>query len=407
MAREKLEFPNESGQILAGALELPDQGSPRAFAVFAHCFTCGKDVAAASRIARALSERGIGVLRFDFTGLGNSDGDFSNSNFSSNVADLIAAAEHLEKNYQSPALLIGHSLGGAAVLAATHRLPDVKAVATIGAPATAEHVSHLFAERRDDIRTHGSATVTLGMREFTIKSQLLDDLEQFADTDHIGRLRRPMLIFHSPVDQIVPIDEAARIYQAARHPKSFISLDTADHLLSSKVDSEYVAATLAAWAGRYLQLETGDAASPRPEVHAGEVLVTERDNKFLRNLYTPLHSFPADEPRRNGGSDLGPDPYELLLMALGACTSMTLRMYANHKNLPVEDIEVRLNHERVHARDCEECESTEGYISRIERAIRYRGELADEQHQRFMAIADKCPVHKTLKGEIEIITRAG
>ncbi|MBS1270424.1 MAG: hypothetical protein MAG794_01380 [Gammaproteobacteria bacterium] len=255
MVQQKLEFPNEEGQLLAGALELPDHGNPVAFALFAHCFTCGKDLAAASRIARALSKHSIGVLRFDFTGLGNSDGDFSNSNFSSNVEDLVAAANFMKEHYRAPALLIGHSLGGAAVLAAAHQLPDARAIATIGAPAAANHVSHLFDDSIEHIKTRGSAMVTLGQRQFTIRSQLIEDLEQFADTDHIGRLQRPLMVFHSPIDRIVPIDEAAKIYQAAKHPKSFISLDDSDHLLSRKADSEYVAATLAAWASRYLSLQ--------------------------------------------------------------------------------------------------------------------------------------------------------
>jgi len=407
MARHKLEFPNGSGQTLAGALELPERRDPAAFAVFAHCFTCGKDIAAASRISRALTDHGIAVLRFDFTGLGNSDGDFANTNFSSNLGDLVAAANYLRDEYRSPALLIGHSLGGAAVLAAAHQLPDVKAVATISAPATARHVAHLFNDSIDTIRAEGSAMVNLGQRRFTIKSQLIDDLDQFTDTEHIGRLRRPLLVFHSPLDKLVSIDEAAKIYNAAKHPKSFVSLDKADHLLSSKEDSQYVAQTLAAWAGRYVPLEKSSSPAHGRNVAQGEVLITEENKKFLRRLYTPDHDFPADEPEKNGGSAQGPDPYELLLMSLGACTSMTLRMYANHKKLAVEDIQVRLKHERIHAEDCDECETTEGHVARIERIVSYRGELSDQEHERFMAIADKCPVHKTLSGEVRIVTRAG
>lgn len=347
------------------------------------------------------------MLRFDFTGLGNSDGDFSNTNFSSNVADLVAAAGFLRDHYRAPALLIGHSLGGAAVLAAAHQLPDAKAIATISAPAAARHVAHLFNDSIDVIRAEGSARVSLGQRQFTIKSQLIDDLDRFTDTEHIGELRRPLLIFHSPLDNLVSIDEAAKIYDAAKHPKSFISLDKADHLLSDKKDSEYVAETLAAWAGRYVSLAQPSAEPRQRELEAGEVLVTEENKQFLRRLYTPDHDLPADEPEKNGGSAQGPDPYELLLMSLGACTSMTLRMYANHKKLPVEDIQVRLKHERIHASDCAECETSDGYIARIERVVSYTGELSDEQHQRFLAIADKCPVHKTLEGEIQVVTRSG
>ncbi len=404
MARQKIEFPNPNGDLLVGALELPDD-EPAALALFAHCFTCGKDVAAASRIARALTAHGIGVLRFDFTGLGNSDGDFSNSNFSSNVEDVVAAARFLEDKHDAPAMLVGHSLGGAAVLAAAHQLPGVKAVATIGAPATASHVSHLFDGDLEQIRRDGSAKVTLGLRQFTIKSQFVEDLEAYADTAHIAALRRPLLIFHSPLDDIVPIDEAAKIYGAAKHPKSFISLGDADHLLSRRADSEYVAQTLAAWASRYVSLQRPPARGRGATLDAGEVLVTEADEKFLRRLTTRSHELIADEPEANGGTAKGPDPYDLLLMSLGACTSMTLRMYANHKKLPVSNIRVRLRHERIHARDCEDCESTEGYVARIERVVSYDGELSEDEHRRFMQIADKCPVHKTLSGEIRIVTR--
>lgn len=253
MPRIKLEFPNAQGHKLAGLLETPNDDMPIArYALFAHCFTCGKDIAAASRISRALAQKGIAVLRFDFTGLGNSDGDFANTNFSSNVQDLLAAAHTLEQEYEAPALLIGHSLGGAAVLSAAPHLPAVKAIATIGSPATAEHVQHLFQGSVDELNTAGTAQVRIGLREFTIKKQLLDDLNANTSAEHIGRLRRALLVFHSPLDNVVSIDEASKIYQAAKHPKSFISLDEADHLLSNRDDAEYVATMLAVWANRYL-----------------------------------------------------------------------------------------------------------------------------------------------------------
>ncbi|TCT19543.1 bifunctional alpha/beta hydrolase/OsmC family protein [Thiobaca trueperi] len=409
MSRIKLEFPNAEGQTLVGLLETPPERVTTArYALFAHCFTCSKDIAAASRISRALAARGIAVLRFDFTGLGNSDGDFANTNFSSNVADLLAAARKLEQDFQAPALLIGHSLGGAAVLAAAPQLPSVEAVVTIGAPATAAHVQHLFSGARGLLEETGEAEVKIGLRRFRIRQQLLDDLDQYVSADHIRHLNRALLVFHSPLDTIVSIDEAAKIYQAARHPKSFISLDNADHMLSNREDAEYVAETLVAWASRYLGLgrhgfepSTGTA----PKVQPGEVLVTEIDTRFLRGLYTDRHQWLADEPRAVGGSDLGPSPYDLLLMALGACTSMTLRMYANHKGLSLDDVEVRLTHERVYAEDCGDGEPKGGKVERIIRRLNIHGDLSPAERARLLEIADRCPVHRTLESVPVILTR--
>lgn len=389
MARKKVEFKNNQGETLAGLLETPevDEGSTR-YAIFAHCFTCSKDVAAASRISRSLSAKGIAVFRFDFTGLGNSDGDFANTNFSSNVEDLLAAAKMLEEEYQAPSLLIGHSLGGAAVLSAAHHLPKVKAIATIGSPATADHVQHLFMDAVPELEAKGEARVKIGLREFNIKKQLLDDLNQNTSADHIGNLRRPLLIFHSPIDNIVSVDEAAKIYTAAKHPKSFISLDNADHLLSNREDSEYVGATLAAWAERYIGLSKAVAETPksvRPEVNGSEVVVTELDKKFLRGLYTKDHDVISDEPTSYGGKNLGPSPYNLLLMSIGSCTSMTIRMYANRKKMVLDDINVRLVYERLEKEE------------RITRYLSFKGDITEEQKNRLVEIADRCPVHRTLE----------
>jgi len=414
MARIRLDFENADGQRLAGLLETPPAGvETQRYALFAHCFTCGKDIAAASRISRALAARGIAVLRFDFTGLGNSDGDFANTSFSSNVQDLLAAAAALEREHQAPALLIGHSLGGAAVLAAASQLPSAEAVVTIASPATPVHIEHLFTGVRGEMETSGEAEVQVGRRRFRIRRQFLDDLKHYADADHIRRLKRPLLVFHSPVDDIVSVDEAAKIYRAALHPKSFISLDDADHLLTDREDSEYVAETLVAWASRYLGLrrhreEAGTGTAP--VVGKGEVLVTERDERFLRGLYGQRHQMLADEPVEAGGSDLGPNPYELLLMALGACTSMTLRMYASHKGLALDDVEVRLRHARDHERDCEaDADDPTGRIDarveRIECRIALTGDLSGAQRQRLLEVADRCPVHRTLEAGPRIDTR--
>ncbi|KAG1665710.1 hypothetical protein GQR58_019208 [Nymphon striatum] len=379
MPRIKVEFSNNQGEILAGLLETPeDNQTAIQYALFAHCFTCSKDVAAASRISRSLAKKGIAVFRFDFTGLGNSDGDFANTNFSSNVQDLLAAAKMLEKDYQAPSLLIGHSLGGAAVLSAAHQLPSVKAISTIASPATADHVQHLFMDAVPELELKGEAKVRIGLREFNIKKH------------------------------IVSVDEAAKIYQAAKHPKSFISLDKADHLLSNREDSEYVGATLAAWASRYLDIQHNDFESSQntaPKVEKGEVVITELDKKFLRGMYSDSHQMLGDEPIKAGGTNLGPSPYDLLLMSLGSCTSMTIRMYANFKKLPLEDVTVRLSHERLKAEDCEDCEGRTGKVERITRFISFKGDLTDEQKQRLIEIADRCPVHRTLENDPIIRTQ--
>ena len=402
MKKIKFEFNNANGEALAGLLEMPEHDAGiTGFGLFAHCFTCGKDIAAASRISRALAARGIALLRFDFTGLGNSDGDFSNSNFSSNIDDLVQAARALQAQYQAPQILIGHSLGGAAVLAAASQLDSIKAVVTIGASATAQHVRQLFKEQSATIAREGEAVVTLGVREFSIRRQFLDDIDNYSNTDEIRQLDAALLVMHSPIDQVVSIDEASRIYQAAKHPRSFISLDGADHLLSRAADAEYVASMIATWASRYLESEQAKQALPQADLLDGEVLITEQNHLFLRGMYSNQHFLRADEPLKYGGSDLGPSPYDLLLMSLGACTSMTLRMYANLKKLPLEDIEVRLLHERVHAEDCVDCDHR---IERITRRISLHGELDEAQRQRLLEIADRCPVHRTLGNDPQIVT---
>ena len=408
MPRIKINFSNQQGEQLAGLLESPDVPT-QAYAIFAHCFTCSKDVAAASRITRALAAKNISVLRFDFTGLGNSDGDFANTNFSSNVNDLIQAAAYLEQTYSAPLMLIGHSLGGAAVLSAAQSIDSVKAVVTIGAPATGQHVEHLFSESKDTIVNEGEAVVALAGREFTIKKQFLDDINSHNDTAHIQKLDKALLILHSPVDEIVSIDEAAKIYGAAKHPKSFISLDKADHLLTKREDSEYVASIIAAWASHFLDLDQPEfekSSGTAPQVDAGEVKVYEQNKNFTRLIYTENHQLIADEPTSVGGLNLGPNPYEYLLASLGACTSMTVRMYANKKKLNLDNIEINLKHHKIHAEDCNDCESETGLVDTIEKVIKLDGVLTNDERQRLLEIADKCPVHKTLNNEIKITTES-
>ncbi len=412
MPRTQVLFYNKQNESLSGLLELPN-ARVNCYAIFAHCFTCSKDGIAATYISRALAENGVAVLRFDFTGLGNSAGDFPNTNFSSNLDDLFAAAEFLQENYAAPQILIGHSLGGSAVLAVAKQIESVRAVVTINSPATAEHVKHLFDDAHNEILNNQSAKVSLGGRSFTIQKQFIEDLDRHNTLDHIKELGKALLVFHSPVDQIVSIDEATRIYLAAKHPKSFITLDQADHLLSDKGDANYVAAVITAWVSRYLADSfSSESASTNsrqddalPIIELGTVIVRECDKKFAREIFTQQHRLVSDEPVEQGGADSGANPYELLLAALGSCTSMTLRMYANHKKLDLEAIEVTLRHSRVHLDDCKTCDDKNTLVDKIDRKIKLVGRLDDDQRKRLLEIADKCPVHKTLVNEIVIETK--
>lgn len=393
---EKIQFENSNGDVLAARLERPDSGSPSAFALFAHCFTCSKDLRAVGAISRALNRHGIAVLRFDFTGLGESEGDFADTNFSSNVDDLVVAADYLAEHYEAPRILVGHSLGGAAVLQAAHRLDSVQAVSTIGAPYDPEHVIRHLEDAVEDIKEKGEARVHLAGRTFTIRKQFLDDLEATKMENTIQTLDRALLIFHSPVDQTVGVDNAAKIFQAAKHPKSFISLDDADHLLTDRSDAEYLGVVLGAWAEKYIDRSTSEDEAPVEDV------VTRTGASYCTEIQAGRHSLVGDEPQDVGGEDAGPTPYGYLLSALGSCTGMTLRMYADRKEWSLDETIVRLSHEKIHAEDCENCETEEGRVDHIEREIEVRGDLSDDQRDRLLEIANKCPVHRTLHGEIDI-----
>ncbi len=405
MPTERFQFTGEGGHQLAAALDMPEC-EPLAYALFAHCFTCGKDVLAARRIAVALAAKGIAVLRFDFTGLGSSEGDFANSTFSSNVADLVRAADHLRQTRKSPAILIGHSLGGAAVLAAAGQIPDAKAVITIAAPSDPAHVTGLFRDRIDDIRKLGKVEVSLAGRPFHIKSEFLDDIAEHHLTTEVTNLRKALLVMHSPNDDTVGIDNATRIFVAAKHPKSFVSLAGADHLLSRKSDPAYVADVIAAWATRYLDPVVSEQAAVSSEAPRNIVVRETRNSKFQQTVAIGPHRLLADEPVAAGGEDSGPGPYDFLLAGLGACTSMTMRLYAERKSLPLERVTVTLRHSKIHAEDCAECETKVGMLDQIERVITMDGALDAEQRAKLLEIADKCPVHRTLTSEVHIVTRA-
>ncbi len=396
MESRRIQFDNGRGQLLSARLDLPVDGEPIAYALFAHCFTCSKDLKAIGNISRSLVSRGIGVLRFDFTGLGDSEGEFSETNFSGNAEDIIAAAEMLGRDFMAPAILIGHSLGGAAVLLAAGRLPRVKAVATIGAPFDPQHVSHLFDEAVDEIKGTGSANVTIAGRPFKIEKQFLRDLSKQNPARYIRSLKRALAVFHSPIDQIVGIENASLIFDAARHPKSFISLDHADHLLTSADDSSYVGSVVAAWATKYIE------GLPQQEVkhldpRDNHVVARIGDTGFRTEVLANGHSLVADEPRSVGGDNTGPTPYDLLVASLGACTAMTLRMYADRKDWDLRAVTVRLHHAKVHAEDCDCDTKAAGRIDKIKRLIRLEGNLSDEQRSRLIEIAERCPVHRTLE----------
>lgn len=400
----RLTFEGHDGAELSARLDLPT-GRVRAYALFAHCFTCSKDGAAGRRIAEALTREGIAVLRFDFTGLGGSGGDFASTNFSSNVADLLKAAAFLRETHEAPKLLIGHSLGGAAMLVAAREIPEAVAVATLAAPADADHVLKNFHADLERIRDDGAAVVELAGRRFTIEKQFLEDIAEQNVRERVAHLHKALLVLHAPRDETVGIDNATRIFVAAKHPKSFVSLDSADHLLTDPADAAYAAGVIAAWASRYI-----GAPEPAEPVEAKGVEVSETGlGKFQAMVVAGRHRLIADEPEAVGGLDSGPSPYGYLSAALGACTVMTLRMYAERKGLAVTRISATVTHGKVHAADCLECtqelRGREGRIDRFERRITIEGDLDAETRARLLEIADRCPVHRTLEAGAVIVTR--
>ena len=403
MQFQKLRFKNPDGKQLDARLDLPLDEKPTAFAVFAHCFTCTKNFNAVVNINRALAIHGIAVLRFDFTGLGESEGDFSETSFSTNVADLVSAAEFLKDAYEAPRLLIGHSLGGAAVIQAAQRIPSVEAVSTIAAPSELTGLLRFIQGPLENLEKDGESTINISGTNFKIKKQFLEDLKRENMEEAIRALGKPLLIFHSPMDQVVSVDHAAKLFAAARHPKSFISLDRADHLLSRREDSLYVGSVLAAWASKYLK--TADRKFVQPELSDNRVMARTGKIGFRTEIIANGHSLIADEPITAGGANSGPTPYDLLVSALGACTGMTLRVYADYRKLPLEAVIVRLSHQKIYAEDCQDCEDPKSKIDFIEREIELQGDLDQPSRQKMLEIANRCPVHKTLESRTRIVSK--
>ncbi|TMV06383.1 OsmC family protein [Ruegeria sediminis] len=400
MPTERVTFAGHDGSQLAARLDLPD-GPVLATALFAHCFTCSKDIPAARRISARLAAMGIAVLRFDFTGLGHSEGEFANTTFTSNVGDLVAASRFLAERDMAPELLIGHSLGGAAVLRARGDIPSVKAVVTLGAPSDPGHVAHHFADAIPRIRSEGTAEVMLGGRPFRIGKEFVDDISAAQLTPAIRELKAALLVLHAPRDETVSVDNASEIFLAAKHPKSFVTLDDADHLISRAEDAEYAAEVIAAWSTRYLNLQP---PAPPPGAPEGVVRVTEVDaDGFLQDIQSgPKHHAVADEPVSYGGTDRGMTPYGFLSAGLGACTSMTVRMYARRKGWLLTGVSVDVCHDKVHAQDAGL--AGDGKIDQFKRKIRLDGPLDEEQRTKLLEIADKCPVHRTLEGSSHVVT---
>lgn len=401
MNLQKITFQNKEGQTLVGRLELPVDQHAHNYAIFAHCFTCNKNLSAVKNIGKALISKGFGVLRFDFTGLGESEGDFEDTNFSGNIEDLVAAADYLQENYEAPTLLVGHSLGGAAVIFAAQEIESVKAIATIGAPSNPNHVQHLFKSGLEEIEASGKAVVNLSGRDFTIKKQFLEDLESKSMQETAKNLRRALLVLHSPSDATVGIKNAEEIYHAARHPKSFVSLDGADHLLMNKKDSIYAGEVIAGWAQRYVDIPEETNLKSKHNVVAS----LDDEDGFTTAMKVGNHYMSADEPISFGGNDFGPSPYEFVSAGLSACTAMTVKMYVRRKGWPLKNIEVHTSYGKSHAEDCEDCESDAAKIDTFNREIKLTGDLDEKQIARILQIADKCPVHKTLHSQTQVITK--
>ncbi len=403
MKSTKLNIQNNKGLLLQAYLELPANQKPNQYAIFAHCFTCTSSLSAVKNISRALTNYGFGVVRFDFTGLGKSEGEFSESHFSANVGDLIAVSNYMKFNYHAPSLLVGHSLGGAAVISAASQLENVKAIATIGAPATVSHVKHLFSHNVDEIRNHGEVEVNIGGRPFKINPEFVADFDKTDLPSIVKSLRKPLLILHSPTDTIVGIKNAEQLYHQAHHPKSFVTLDNADHLLTNPSDSNYAGNVIGTWVQRYFKQEENTMLETQGEQLVGHLNVVE--NNFTTAIQTKNHSMIADEPASIGGDDFGPSPYEYLNAALAACTVMTLKMYAQRKQWDLHEVFVYISHSKKHRDALELDVEKPGYLDHISKKLKFVGNLDASQKQRLKEIASRCPVHKTIASKVVFETQ--
>ncbi len=401
MKTAKVTFKNSSGHTLSGRLELPIHRFAHNFVLFAHCFTCTKNLSAIRSISNELSSQGFGVLRFDFSGLGDSEGEFEDTNFSGNVEDLIVASDYLQKNHTAPTLIIGHSLGGAAAILAASKIDSIRVVATIGAPSNPNHVKKLIRNNIEEINKSGKGIVNIGGSDFTIKKQFIDDIESNSLSTTINSLEKALLVLHSPQDNIVGIKNAEEIYRSAKHPKSFVSLDGADHLLSRKEDSIYVGNVIAGWASRYLEIPE------EPILKSNHQVVAKLDNmeEFTTQLKVGKHYLVADEPETIGGNDFGPTPYGYITAGLSSCTAMTIKMYVARKGWNLKSVEVHTSYDRSHKEDCENCEDPSAKIDTFHKEVKLEGDLSEEQIARIMKIADKCPVHRTFLSETQVITK--
>ena len=403
MIQERIKFKNRNNYELTGIVHLPER-KPTAFALFTHCFTCSKNIKAIGHISDSLVNEGIGVLRFDFTGLGESEGDFSDTNFTSNVEDIYDACDFLSSNYTAPSILIGHSLGGAAVLDAAGDIESCRAVVTIASPSSPDHIIRYFSNS-DEIEKKGVAEVKIAGRSFNIKKQFIENLKEQKLVEKVGNLKKALLILHSPFDNIVGIDNAGELFLAAKHPKSYVSLDKADHMLSDPKDSSYVGSLIASWVSKYTGGIEEDKFDDFADPLGADVSVSTEVSGYFSTINAKGHYLTADEPVEFGGTDKGPSPYDLLLASLGSCVNMTLKMYADRKKIPIERIVTRLSHKKIHAEDCADCETKEGKIDFIEEEIEIKGDLTEEQIKRFIYISEKCPVSKTLKSEVAISSK--